>query len=210
MTIHKFFSTSLLAGLLVLALAVAGLANNTPTNRVQAGVDELIAILTTPEASDPALHDLVIKQLRAVADKYIDFREVTKMSIGRPWLDMSDQMQNDLVEAFVQLLERTYLKKLPVYENQQINYKKELVENTRAKVLTEIVTADKKLNVEFRLKLIDGQWMIYDVIGEGVSLVKNYRTQFNQILQDGTPDDLLQRIRDRVQELDAASSGDNS
>lgn len=187
---------------LTCATVLAGPATG-PTDRVKQGADELIRILKGPHFQNPAQHDEAIAILREAAEKYIDFEEVTKLTVGRKWLDMPEAQHKEITEAFIKLLERTYLKRIPTYNNEKVNYKKELLKGNRAMVLTEIVSGDKTISVNFRLKVIGNQWMIYDVVAEGVSLVKNYRSQFAQILQDGTPDDLIARIRDRVKELDA-------
>jgi len=200
------FFKRLVSSLLLLCLfagsAPAALADPTPMERVKAAANEFIEILSDPAMQDPGVHDSSISKLREAAEKYIDFRQVTKLSVGRPWLKMSTQMQNDLTEAFIQLLERTYLKRIPVYGGQDVEYKKEMISGKKAKVLTEIIDKDKKIVVEFRLKIIQKQWMIYDVVAEGVSLVGNYRSQFAQALNNGTPEDLLRLLRERVESLD--------
>ena len=184
--------------------ASAVLADHSPTDRVKAATDELIKVLSDQTMQDPAEHDEAISRLLKAAGKYIDFREVTKMSVGRPWLKMSPQMQIDLTDAFIQLLERSYLKRIPAYGGQNVIYKNELISGRKAKVFTEIIDKDKKIVVEFRLKIIKEQWMIYDIVAEGVSLVGNYRSQFAQVLHKGTPEDLLNLILKRVQQLDNA------
>ena len=188
--------------LVCLVCASVAFAGQTPMERVKEGADKLIKILSDPTMTDPADHDQAIKELRATAEQYIDFRLVTMYAVGKPWLKMSEQMQDDLTEAFIQLLERTYLKRIPAYEGQGVKYVKENVQGKRAKVFTEIIDKDKKIVVEFRLRIVQEQWMIYDVVAEGVSLVANYRSQFSQILGDGTPEDLLQLIRERIKKLD--------
>jgi len=201
MTIKRIF----LALFVICLFATASMAEQTPTERVKEGADKLIKILSNPSMHDPAKHDAAIAELRTTAEEYIDFRLVTMYSVGRPWLKMSKQMQTDLTEAFIQLLERSYLKRIPAYEGQKIDYKKELVSGKKAKVVAEIVDKDKKIIVEFRLKIIQQQWMIYDMVAEGVSLVSNYRSQFSQVLSDGTPEDLLKLIRERIEKIDKAN-----
>lgn len=198
---------------LLSAPAHAG-ASQTPTSRVKEGVDLLISVLSDPKAEDPAHRDEMVQKLRAEAEKFIDFKLVTMYAVGRPWTTMTPQMQDDLTEAFIQLLERSYLRKIPSYGGQDVNYTGEQVEGNRAKVFTELVDKDKKIIVEFRLRIVQEQWMIYDVVAEGVSLVANYRSQFSQVLNTGTPEDLLKQIRERIEKLDSGqddgSQGDGS
>jgi len=201
MFVKRLFSSLILVCLLAVG-ASAALADETPMDRVKEGTDKLIELLSQPEMQDPAKHDAAIAELRKEAEKYIDFRLVTMYSVGKPWLKMSPQMQSDLTEAFIQLLERSYLKRIPAYGGQKVEYKKEMVSGKKAKVLTEIIDKDKKIIVEFRLKIVQEQWMIYDVVAEGVSLVANYRSQFAEVLRDGTPEELLKLIRDRVEKID--------
>ena len=194
-----------LSAMLVCLLVSAGSAAQAaqkPTERVREGVDLLITMLSDPAMQDPAQHDQAIARLREAAEKYIDFTLVTKYAVGRPWLDMSDQLRSDLVEAFIKLLERSYLKRIPAYGGQNVEYKNEQISGTSAKVVTELIDNDKKIVVEFRLKIVQEQWMIYDVVAEGVSLVMNYRSQFAEVLNKGTGEDLLKVIQDRIQELD--------
>ena len=180
----------------------AAAVDQTPMERVKEGADKLIKVLSDPDMQNPDKHDAAIRELRITAEEYIDFRLTTMYAVGKKWLKMTPKMQDDLTEAFIQLLERTYLKRIPAYGGQEVDYKKEMVSGKKAKVVTEIVDKDKKISVEFRLRNTGKQWMIYDVVAEGVSLVSNYRTQFAQILGDGTPEDLLKLIQDRVEKLD--------
>ncbi|NDV19638.1 ABC transporter substrate-binding protein [Pseudodesulfovibrio sp. JC047] len=186
----------------VLFASSLALADQTPTDRVKAGVEELIAMLSDPDMLDPDKHDASVTRLRKTAEKYIDFGLVTKYSIGKPWLKMSSALRADMTEAFIQLMERSYLRRIPAYSGEKVQYTKELISGKKAKVLTEIMNKDKKIVVEFRLRIVHGVWMIYDVVAEGVSLVMNYRSQFSAILQKGTPEDLLQLIHERVEKLD--------
>ena len=193
-----------IALLFILLLATAGTAAPaiSPMDQVKEGADKLIEKLSDPAMQDDANKEQALESLRATAEQYVDFRLVTMYSIGKPWLKMSKQMQDDLTEAFVNLLQRTYLQRIPAYGGQKVNYVKEIIQGRKAKVFTEIIDKDKTISIEFRLRDNGQQWMIYDVVAEGVSMVSNYRTQFAQVLNDGSPEELLQLIRERITKLD--------
>ncbi|MBG0790670.1 MAG: ABC transporter substrate-binding protein [Desulfovibrionaceae bacterium] len=196
---------TVLSFLLVVLLSGAVQAappGQTPLERVKEGAEKLISMLSDPDILTPENHDASISKLRAVADQYIDFGLVTKFAVGRAWLDMTPQMRTDLTEAFIKLLERSYLKRIPAYEGQEVLYKSEAISGEKSKVLVEIIDKDKKIIVEFRLRIIQDKWMIYDIVAEGVSLVMNYRSQFQEVLRKGTPEDLLQIIQDRIEIID--------
>ncbi|EGB15270.1 toluene tolerance family protein [Pseudodesulfovibrio mercurii] len=200
--ILKRIALALVLVCLVAVGASAAVAGQSPTERVHEGVDKLVEMLSDPVMQDPARHDEAIARLRAVAEQYIDFGLVTMYAVGRPWLDMSPDLRTRLVDAFVKLLERSYLKRIPAYGGQDVNYTREEIAGKNAKVQTEIIDKDKKIIVEFRLKIVQGKWMIYDVIAEGVSLVMNYRSQFAEVLNKGTGEDLLKTIQDRIEQID--------
>jgi len=197
--LKKIFFTAALACLLL--TVTPAMAEQSPTERVQEGVAEIIKILSDPEMTLPANHEKGLSALRATAEKYISFRMAAMYSVGKPWLKMSDKVQADLVEAFTELLERTYLQRIPSYGGEHVKYVKEIKAGKKAKVFTQFVAKDKKITVEFRLANIDGTWMLYDTVAEGVSLIANYRTQFSEVLGDGTPEDLISKIRARTKEL---------
>lgn len=201
--LKKCISALLLVCLLA-GSASAALADQTPLDRIKEGTDKLITMLSDPDMLDPEKHDAAVSRLRKAAEEYIDFGLVTKYAVGKPWLKMTPEMRHDLTEAFIKLLERSYLQRIPAYGGQTVNYKREQVSGKKAKVLTEIIDKDKKIVVEFRLRIVRGQWMVYDVVAEGVSLVMNYRSQFSQVLSDGTPEDLLKLINDRIKAIDTA------
>lgn len=184
------------------SVAFPVLADQSPLERVKEGTERLISMLSDPDILSPENHDDAVTRLRAVAEQYIDFGLVTKYAVGRAWLDMTPQMRADLTESFIKLLERSYLKRIPTYEGQEVLYKKEVVQGEKAKVLTEIIDKDKNIVVEFRLRIIQDKWMVYDIVAEGVSLVMNYRSQFSEVLNKGTPEDLLQLIRERIETID--------
>jgi len=197
---------ALVCACLIGSMAVA--AGQTPTERVKEGADKIIKILSDPAISDPARHDAAINELRTTAEQYIDFRLTTMYAVGKPWLKMPKDLQDKITEAFIQLLERTYLKRIPAYDGEGVQYVKELIEGKKAKVVSEITNKDKKLVVEFRLRLVQDTWMIYDVVAEGVSLVANYRSQFSQVLAEGTGQDLLELIQKRIRQLDEQGPGE--
>ncbi|WP_207264169.1 ABC transporter substrate-binding protein [Desulfovibrio sp. Huiquan2017] len=182
--------------------ASAAMAGQSPTERVREGVDQIVKMLSDPAMQDPVRHDEAVERLREAAEQYIDFGLVTKFAVGRPWLDMSPDLRGRLQEAFVKLLERSYLKRIPAYGGQDVQYTREDISGNNAKVQTEIIDKDKKIVVEFRLKIVQGQWMVYDVVAEGVSLVMNYRSQFAEVLNKGTGEDLLKTIQNRIEQID--------
>jgi phospholipid transport system substrate-binding protein len=105
----------------------------------------------------------------------------------------------EFVKLFEQVLEKSYIDKILDYSNEKVNfYKESMLSDNQAEIQTKIVTASKEIPIYYRMILKDGKWKVYDVVVENVSLVQNYRTQFNDILTKNTPEQLLEILRKKV------------
>lgn len=182
--------------------AVPALAE-TPTDTVRAGVEKVIAILQDPKyKNEKAITGDRLERLRAAFKEYFDFGELTARAVGRPWLRFTPQQQKDLTDSFQELLEKTYIGKFEGYDGEKVEYEKEMSQGNLAFVQGQIQSKDGKvLSLNFRLIQKNGRWAIYDVIGEGISIMEIYRSQFAQELQNGTPDSLIAKVRQRVVDI---------
>ncbi|HBE95425.1 MAG TPA: toluene tolerance protein [Desulfovibrio sp.] len=196
-----------LALLLICALAAPALAD-APLSTVKEGVDKVIAVLQDPQYKGAkSISGKQLEQLRTVIKQYFDFTELTARAVGRPWLKFSPQQQKDLSEAFQELLEKTYIGKFEGYNGEKFDYQKEMAQGNLAFVQSQVTANDGKLlAVNFRLIQKDGRWLIYDVIGEGISIMEIYRSQFAQELQNGSPDSLIGKVRQRVADIAAGKA----
>ena len=105
----------------------------------------------------------------------------------------------EFVDLFEQILEKTYIDKILDYSNEKvIFYKETMIPEDKSEIQSKIVTSSKEIPIYYRMILKDGKWKVYDVVVENVSLVQNYRTQFNEILSGGTPEQLLDTLRKKV------------
>jgi phospholipid transport system substrate-binding protein len=132
-----------------------------------------------------------------------DFDEIAKRAVARNWSDFNDAEKTAFSDVFAQFLGNTYIDKIQgEYHNEQIVYLgQDFYADTYAEVKTQIVRETLKIPVNYRmLKGGDGQWKVYDIIVEGVSLVKNYRTQFASILSKDKPAQLIQQLNDKLAE----------
>ncbi len=184
----RFFSIAWLP--LVLALwsqaAMAGQAQDT----LQASVDEVLTVLRGSKQGDPGRVD----RLAVSVAKVFNPEELAKRTLASHWQQFSAEEQKRFTTAFVKLLQNTYLRRLESYTDEKVVFLDEaaLAEN-RAEVSTKIVTANKEIPIVYRL-IHQGEWKVYDVVIEGVSLVQNYRNQFTQILAKESPAQLIGRV----------------
>jgi phospholipid transport system substrate-binding protein len=129
-----------------------------------------------------------------------DFKELSRRTLGRTWKKLSPEQRTEFVELFTQVLQGVYADLLMSYTDQKVIFGDEkMLKKGRAEVESYLVTSDgRKIPIFYRLTDKTGSWRVYDVIIEGVSLVKNYRTQFKEILANNPPEKLLEILRGKV------------
>ena len=171
----------------------------TPKETVETGVNNLLKTLGDP-AFKAKTKDEQITTIGTQIEAVFDFTELSKRTLGRDWKKMSADQQTEFVKLFKQLLQGVYADRLLAYSDQKVIFDKEtMLKKGRAEVQSYLQTSDgKKIPLFYRLTDKSGSWKVYDVIIEGVSMVKNYRTQFRQILAKDPPDKLLKVLRDKV------------
>ena len=176
----------------ILALVTAGTAvAGEPTDQVRRSVDEVLKIVQSQP--DGLARRTAVRQ---AANRLFDFEETAKRALGPHWQQRTPAEHEEFVRLFSDLLEAAYVGKIDLYQGEKITYVGETVDGDQATVKTRIVTKQgNEVPVDYRLlREMDG-WRVYDVIIEGVSLVANYRTQFNKIIQTSSYDDLVKRMR---------------
>jgi phospholipid transport system substrate-binding protein len=165
-----------------------------PTDQLRGNVDRVIKTL-----EDPALKDKPQERraaVRKIANETFDFQETAKRALGQHWQARTPAEREEFVKLFSDLLESSYISKIDRYEGEKVRYTGDSTQDSVATVRTQIVTKQgSEVPVDYRMHQRDGQWQVYDVVIEGVSLVANYRTQFNKIIQTGSYQDLMQKLR---------------
>ena len=189
----------------VLAILSAGEAAAGPaTDQLKGAVDRVIKVLEDPSLKGD---DRVVERrtaVRKIANEIFDFNEIARRALARHWQPLTDKQRVEFVSLFSDLLERSYMSKIELYGGEKIQYVGERVEADTATVATRIVTKNgTEVPIDYRLLKRGDRWMVYDVSIEGVSLVSNYRTQFNKIIQTGSFEDLIQKLRTKQGELSA-------
>ena len=174
------------------------------TDEVKKTVDEVISIVSDKEMKKPHNEQKRRKALKKAISMIFDYGEMAQRSMGRHWKERSAPEKKEFVELFETLLENSYSGKIESYNQERIVYIKENVEGEYAEVKSKVVTAKRdEFSLDYRLMNKGGRWMVYDVVIEGVSLVSNYRTQFNRIIQNQGYGELLKKLRMKSEEIKA-------
>jgi len=197
---------------LVLALAVTLLTDRwavagVPTDQLKAQIDRVIKALEDPELKKEGRAKDRRAAVRKIANDIFDFSETARRSLGRHWQGRTPAERDEFVQLFSDLLERSYISKIETYGGEKILYTSDSVEGDQAKVQTKLVAkGGSEIPIEYRMHKAGDRWLVYDVVIEGVSLVANYRTQFNKIIQTSSFKELMNKMKNKQQELTTGQS----
>ena len=170
-----------------------------PLDTVQLNVNKGLEVLRDPKLKAESAREVKKEKLRLIYDRLFDDVELGKRTLSRNWNSMNAAQRQEFVKLFRQVLEKAYVDRILDYTNEKIVFDKEIMlSETQAEVQTRVVTSSKEIPIFYRAILKDGSWKVYDVVIENVSLVLNYRTQFNEILAKNTPEYLLETLRQKV------------
>ena len=172
---------------------------------VKGQIDKMLAKMQTPEFKG-LQKDAKLTEISTIINEVFDWQELSQRTLGREWKKFSPDQQKEFVTLFEELLKGIYADRILAYTQEKIEFGKETeLKKGRVEVESYIITTDnKKVPLFYRMTNKNGQWRVYDVVIEGVSMVKNYRGQFRQILSKKKPEDLLQTLRDKVKEKPAS------
>jgi len=172
---------------------------------VEVQINKMLARMQEPSFKELP-RDGKLAEIRKIINEIFDYQELSKRTLGRDWKKFNPQQQTEFVDLFSKLLENVYADRILAYTHEKIEYGKETeLRKDQAEVESYIITTDnKKVPLFYRLTLESGKWRVYDVVIEGVSMIKNYRGQFRDILAKKSPEDLLQTLREKVKEKPAS------
>jgi phospholipid transport system substrate-binding protein len=183
------------AGLLVLSTVQGGWAA-TAQEQLKGAIDRVVSTLDSPAMKGEGKADERRAAVRQIANEIFDFGEIARRSLGRYWQPLSDAQRTEFVGLFGDLLERSYISKIELYGGEKIVYSGERMDGDLAIVSTRILTKNgTEVPIDYRLFRRGDRWMVYDVNIEGISLVSNYRTQFNKIIQSNGYNTLVDRMK---------------
>jgi phospholipid transport system substrate-binding protein len=187
-----------------LVLLVGPAHAGAPTDQLKQRVDEVVRVLDDPGMkAQPAQRRTAV---RKISEEIFDYPDTAKRALGQHWNARTPEEQREFVQLFADLLDRAYFSKIDRYQGEKVRYGAESINGNEATVKTMIVTrAGSEVPVDYRMHMANGRWLVYDVNIEGVSLVSNYRTQFNKIVQTESYQMLIQKLRAKDAEPAASS-----
>jgi len=185
-----------LAIIFLSASAQAGM----PTDQIKGTVDKAVLVLKDPRLKPPAKVSERRDQLKQILFARFDFTEMAKRALGSNWRRRTPQEQEEFVRLFTEILERAYADIIESYTDEKIIYLNERIEGGFADVGSKILTSrGEEYSVSYKAHLVSNEWKVYDVIAENISLVNNYRSQFNRVIANSSYEELLRRLRDKAE-----------
>ena len=171
-----------------------------PEEKIKQTTDKILSILTDPALKNPSKEEEKRKLIRSAVDERFDWEEMARRSLATHWAKRTAEEKKEFVHLYADLLERVYMSKVEDYSGEKVRYEGERVDGDYAVVRVKIVTKkNKDIPVEYRLKKEGSDWLVYDVSIEGVSLVNNYRIQFNSIISQSSYENLVKKLREKVE-----------
>lgn len=172
--------------------------------QIKSTVDRVVEILKDPRLQrDTKVGERRQRLRQAIAPRF-DFEEMAKRSLGQHW-QRNAARKDEFVPVFARFVQDSYVSSIESYKNEKILYTRERVDKDFAQVDTKVITIKgDEIPINYRLHLVGGQWKVYDVVIENVSLVNNYRSQFHRILDTASFDDLIKRLQEKTPEANRA------
>lgn len=182
----------------ILAIPAGCLAAGEPIDQLRDAVDRIIAILRRDDPAEQWVNKK--EEIVAIVKSRFDADELAQRVLAQHWRSRSETEKKEFISLFSQVLETTYINKLKSYSDEEVLFTKQIVKGDRGMVYSQIIRNSQEIPIYYRLKNNKGDWRIYDIIIEGVSLVQNYRTQFDQILKQEEYAGLVRRMEEKIRE----------
>jgi phospholipid transport system substrate-binding protein len=189
----------------LLTLSPAALRAGVPTDQVRETADRVLSVLQDSRLKSPDKQQERRAQIRQIIANRFDFAEMAKRSLGSNWQKVSNDERREFVELFTELLEKSYADQIESYNGEKIVYGRENVSQDQAEVNSKIVTKKgEEVAVNYKLRSEGGDWKVYDVIIADISIVNNFRSQFNRILANASFAELLKKLQSKSLEIKPA------
>ncbi len=189
---------------LLMSIPTITVADNSPKDQLQASVNKILNILKQKDLDTETRR----KKIREAINERFYFRAMSQRTLSRNWKKATPEQQKKFVSLFSQQLEQAYIGRLEAYTDEKIEFLRVKKKNAkRAVVYTKIITKTADIPINYKLALKNGQWLIYDVVIEEVSLISNYRSSYKNIIKKGGIDSLLSQMEKKLAKNSNADAG---
>jgi len=191
--------------LLPASLGTGAAAAGVPTEQIKTTVDRALVVLKDPRFKPAAKTKERRAQLKQILFARFDFTEMARRALGANWRRRTPQEQEEFVRLFTELLERAYADTIESYTDERIIYVGEKQDGEYAEVNSKILTSKgQEFTIDYKTHVVSGEWKVYDVVVENISMVNNFRSQFNRVISHSSYEELVRRLKEKQTDLPAA------
>jgi phospholipid transport system substrate-binding protein len=185
--------------LLPIWLTPGSAVGGVPTDQIKSTVDKALVVLRDPRFKPAAKTKERREQLKQILFARFDFSEMAKRSLGANWRRRTPKEQEEFVRLFTDLLERAYADTIESYGDEKIVYVGERLDGGYADISSKVLTSKgEEFSLNYRAHFVGGEWRVYDVVVENISMVNNYRSQFNRVITNASYEELVRRLKDKA------------
>ena len=196
----KRFWFAVAAVLLATWTAAASVSAGVPTEQIRSTVDRAILVLKDPRLKPAAKTKERRDQLKQILFARFDFTEMAKRALGANWRSRTPKEQAEFVQLFTELLESAYADIIESYSEDKIVYVGERLDGSYADVASKVLASNgAEYSLNYKAHLVNSEWRVYDVIAENISVVNNFRSQFNRVITKSSYEELVRRLREKAE-----------
>jgi phospholipid transport system substrate-binding protein len=191
---------------MLLGFPFSAWAAESPLEAVRTTIERATSVLQNPEYQGKEHMPIRIQKVREVVEPQFDVQEIAKRTLGTYWQQRTEEERQEFIRLFAEFVQKTYSGVLDRYStNVKFFYDQERVDDKFAEVDTRIFDPiqNKAFAVTYKMHLVNNRWLVYDVVAENVSMVRNYRNQFSRIINKSSYQDLVQTLQIKIKELDS-------
>ncbi len=191
----------LLSFVLFFVAATYSFAIPAPQTQVEEMVNSVLNVLKRTDLTAEQKKE----QVSGMVQSYLNMQSMARRTLGPYWDKATEEQRKQFSDLFVQVLEGTYLNRVGDYSDGQVKFLKQRVKGTKAIIDTVIVSDDLEIPVQYKMIYTDSRWQVFDLVIEGVSLIKNYRSSYGEIIRRKGYDGLLQMMEEKVKAMNGSS-----
>jgi len=172
-----------------------------PLEVVRVAVDKAVQILKDPKLQSQDKKKERVDRLREALNPIFDYEEMAKRALGTHWRRRTPAEQEEFVKLFRDFLERIYSDKIDLYGGEKVRFGREVIDKDFAQVESAVIKPNgEEIAVSYKLRQMNGQWKVYDVVVENISIVNNYRSQFDRVISSSSYEALVKRLQEKARQ----------
>jgi phospholipid transport system substrate-binding protein len=203
-------ATSILLGTSCIPASQPLPAKGSPTEAMRTTISQALGVLQDQELKKPERTDERVTRLKQIADARFDYGEMAKRSLGSQWDKLDERKRQEFVDLFTEFLTATYVEKMHSYSDEEVTFLKERLDGNYAEVKSIMVGKKTEIPMDYRLVMKGGDWKVYDVAIDGISLAQNYRRQFAAILRSSSYEQFVQMLREKIAQFNVKTKSSES